>query len=166
MKIFMPLFFLMFTYNFVAAQEYDTVPPYKKTQELPTFSILQTDSTWFNNLMIPKGMPVVIVYFSPECGHCAITAHDFVRDNNKMKDIFFVWVSYLSLDEVKTFAEEQKLLTHKNIRVGRDPKYYVPSFFKVKYTPFIAVYDKNHRFISAYDGGTDTKTILHDLKQE
>ncbi len=165
MKFFLSFIFLLTTYNFVAAQEYDTVPPYKKDPNLPTFSILQTDSTWFNNLMLPDNKPVVIVYFSPDCGHCAITAHDFVRDMPKMKNLFFVWVSYISLDEVRPFAQEYKLLQFKNVRVGRDPKYYIPSFYKVKYTPFIAVYDKDKKFMAAYDGGTDTKTII-DLFQK
>lgn len=165
MKFALTVLLLITTCNFVAAQTYDTVPPYKKSNAIPTFSILQTDSTWFNNLMLPNDKPVVFVYFSPECGHCALTAHDYVKDMNKMKDIFFVWVSYLSLDEIRTFAQDYRLLKFKNVRVGRDPKYYIPSFFKVKHTPFIAVYDKNKKFLAAYDGGTDTKTIINLLEK-
>jgi protein-disulfide isomerase len=36
----------------------------------------------------------VIVYFNPECGHCQLTAHDFMEKKDDFKDVFFVWVTY------------------------------------------------------------------------
>ena len=142
------------------AQGYDTTAPYKKDPTIPAFSILQSDSTWFNKTALPKNEPVVIIYFSPDCGHCQLTAHEFVEKMDKFKDVFFVWISYLSVDKIKTFADEYKLSQYANVRLGRDPKYYVPSFYKVRFTPFIAVYNKNGKFMQAYEGGTDPATIL------
>lgn len=138
---------------------YDTIPPFQKDSMLPVFSIMQTDSSWFNNLNLPKDKPVVILYFSPECGHCQLTAHEYMKDAKRFKDVFFVWVSYQPMEEIKTFADNYKMLKAKNIAIGRDPKYYVPAFFKVKYTPFIAVYNKDGKLIQAFDGGTDTDTL-------
>ena len=103
-----------------------------------------------------------MLYFSPECGHCQLTAHEFMKDAKRFKDVFFVWVSYQPMEEIKTFADNYKMLKAKNIAVGRDPKYYIPSFFRVKYTPFIAAYNKDGKLIAAFDGGTDTDTV-YDL---
>jgi len=144
----------------VYAQTYDSIPPYQKDSTIPAFSILQTDSTWFNKEALPHNEPVVIIYFSPECGHCQLTAHEFDEKMKKMKDVFFVWVSYHPMTDIKSFAEEYKLVDQKNIRVGRDPKYFVPSFYRVKFTPFMAVYGKNGKLIQTYDSGTDPDTII------
>jgi thiol-disulfide isomerase/thioredoxin len=146
--------------SFLHAQAYDSIPPYEKDSSIPAFSILQTDSTWFNKEALPNNEPVVIIYFSPECGHCQLTAHEFEQKMKKMRNVFFVWVSYHPMADIKSFAEEYKLLDEKNIRVGRDPKYFVPSFYRVKYTPFMAVYGKNGRLIQTYEAGTDPDTII------
>jgi thiol-disulfide isomerase/thioredoxin len=161
MKHFFGLFLLLFFASVIHAQAYDTIPPYQKDSIIPAFSILQTDSTWFNKEALPHDKPVVIVYFNPECGHCQLTAHEFEQKKNKLKDVFFVWVTYdTSFNEIISFAKEYKLLKANNIIVGRDPKYYVPSFFRVKFTPFMAVYDKNGRLLQTYDAGTDPDTII------
>ena len=145
------------------AQAYDSVPPYRKDSTVPAFTILQTDSTWFNKEALPHNKPVIIIYFRPDCGHCQLTAHEFQEKLNQFKDAFFVWVSYDSVAHIKSFAEEYQLLNAKNIRVGRDTKYYVPSFFRVKFTPFIAVYNKKGKLIQTYDGGTEPDTIIQLL---
>ena len=58
----------------------DTVPPYKKTTKIPEFAILKSDSTWFTNKELPANKPTVIIYFSPDCGHCQLTAQEFVKE--------------------------------------------------------------------------------------
>lgn len=160
MKYFLILFsvFYLPTYS-GKAQAVDTIPPYQKDSTLPLFSIQQTDSSWFNNMNLPKNEPTVIIYFSPECGHCQLTAHDYMKSIKRFKDVFFVWVSYQSMDEIRTFAEDYKMLNTKNIAVGRDPKYYIPAYFRVKYTPYIAAYDRNGRLLQTFDGGTDPDTL-------
>jgi len=142
------------------AQDVDPIAPYQKDSTIPAFSILQTDSTWFNKEALPENKPVIIIYFSPECSHCQLTAHEFEEKRDKFKNVFFVWVSYLSMPQIKSFAEEYKLLDAKNIRVGRDTKYFIPPYYHLKYTPFIAVYGKDGKLIQTYDGGTEPDTIV------
>lgn len=165
MKNFVVLLLFLFFTSFVHAQAFDTIPPYQKDSTIPTFSILQTDKkTWFNKEALPHDRPVVIIYFNPECGHCQLTAHEFEEKSDKLKDVFFVWVTYdTSFSQIKSFAEEYKMLDAKNVRVGRDPKYYVPSFYRVKFTPFMAVYNKEGRLVQAYESGTDPDTIIRLL---
>ena len=47
---------------------------------------------------------------------------------------------------------------------GRDPKYMVPAFYRVKFTPFVAVYDKKGLFVKAFDGGAEMPQLLPLLK--
>ena len=166
MKKFLLLLFVAVKLNAVHAQDYDTIPPYEKDSlHIPSFTVLQTDSVFTNDKKIPNNKPVVIIYFSPECGHCQITADEFSKRMKEMRDIFFVWVSYYPLPEIKDFAKKFNLRQFNNIIIGRDPNYTIPSYFRVKFTPFMAVYNREHHLIQTYGQGTEADTLINLLKE-
>ena len=165
MKKLLLLFIISLKIYSVHAQDYDTIPPYEKDSlHIPSFTVLQTDSVFISDKKIPKDKPVVIIYFSPECGHCQITADEFSKKMKDMKNIFFVWVSYYPLPEIKEFAKKFNLQQFNNIIIGRDPNYAIPSYFRVKFTPFMAVYNKEHHLIQTYQQGTEADTLVNLLK--
>ena len=165
MKKLLFLFIIAIKINSLQAQDYDTVPPYEKDSlHIPSFTVLQTDSSFTNDKKIPSNKSVVIIYFSPECGHCQITAQEFGEKMKSMKDIFFVWVSYYPLPEIKEFAKKFNLQQFNNIIIGRDPNYTIPSYFRVKFTPFMAVYNKEHHLIQTYQQGTEADTLIRLLQ--
>ncbi|HVX27309.1 MAG TPA: thioredoxin domain-containing protein [Parafilimonas sp.] len=167
MKKFFLLLIIAAKLNTIHAQDVDTIPPYEKDSlHIPSFTVLQTDSVFTNDKKIPNNKPVVIVYFSPECGHCQITADEFSKKMKEMKNIFFVWVSYYPLPEIKEFAKKFNLQQFNNIIIGRDPNYTIPSYFRVKFTPFMAVYNKEHHLIQTYGQGTEADTLINLLKEE
>src|SRR5437868_3258388 len=120
-KIALLLFAASF-YIAAQAQVPDSTAEYFKTKTIPAFKIMQADSTWFTDKKIPKNMPVVMIYFSPECGHCQLAAKEIAADMDKLKHAFFVWVTYYSVPEVKTFIKSYDLAKYKNFRFGRDPQ--------------------------------------------
>lgn len=166
MKKILFLFFIAIKINSVHAQNYDTIPPYQKDSlHIPAFTVLQTDSSFTNDKKIPNGKPVVIIYFSPECGHCQLTAQEFGEKMKDMRNIFFVWVSYYPLPEIKEFSKKFNLQQFTNIIIGRDQNYTIPSYYRVKFTPFMAVYNKEHHLIQTYQQGTEADTLISLLKE-
>jgi thiol-disulfide isomerase/thioredoxin len=158
---------LVIKISLAQAQDYDTIPPYQKDSlHIPAFTVLQTDSSFINDKKIPKDKPVVIIYFSPECGHCQITAQEFGEKMKAMRNIFFVWVSYYPLPEIKEFAKKFNLQQFTNIIIGRDQNYTIPSYFRVKFTPFMAVFNKDHHLIQTYQQGTEADTLINLLKEQ
>lgn len=165
MKKILLLLFIAAAFTCVHAQDYDTIPPYQKDSlHIPGFTVLKLDSTFTNQKVIPADKPVVIIYFSPECGHCQITADEFSKKMVDMRNIYFVWVSYYPLPEIKDFAQKFNLQQFNNITIGRDPNYTIPSYFRVKFTPFMAVYNKEHHLIKTFDKGTDADTLIDLLR--
>jgi thiol-disulfide isomerase/thioredoxin len=149
------------------AQEYDTIPPYQKDSlHIPAFTVLQTDSTYISDKKIPANKAVIIIYFSPTCGHCQLAAQDFSEKMKSMKNIFFVWVSYHPLPEIKDFAKKFNLQQFNNLIIGRDLNYTIPSYFRVKFTPFMAVYNKEHHLIQTYEQGTEADKLIALLKHQ
>ncbi len=141
------------------AQTTDSLPKYKKDPTLPYFNILQGDSTWFNRWNIPKNKSVVIVYFSPECGHCQLTAQRFADSMSLFKNTFFVWISSYKPEQIKKFAHQYKLDQFDNVRLGRDTSYSIPVFYQVKFTPFMAIYNKKGNLVQAFEGGEQPSII-------
>lgn len=158
-KFLLAFVLLIITGSYANAQTQEISAPYKKHPALPVFQILQSDSTWFTDAQIPPNRPVVIVYFSPECGHCQQEAEDLVKHMDELKKAFFVMVSFHSPSDIGAFAEKYKLAGLDNVRLGRDTAYYIPSFFQVQQTPFVAVYDKKHMLVKTFESGAGAEKL-------
>ncbi len=147
-----------------AQAPFDTIPPYKKDNRMPAFKIMRLDNTWFSKEQLPKKDNTVIVYFAPDCGHCQHEIKEIIKNIDKFNKVNFVWVSYKSMPEISEFYVKYELSKYHNIFMGRDLDYKLPSFYRVKFTPFVAVYDKNNLFIKAFEGGAEMKELLPVLK--
>ena len=135
------------------AQQYDTTAPYRKNPAIPVFKILQPDSTWFTEARLPKNRPIIIMYFSPECGHCQVEAEDMVKNVDQLKNAFLLLVSYHTPKEIGDFAKKYKLNKFPHMAMGRDTEYNLPSFFRVQQTPFLAVYSKEGKLVKTFEAG-------------
>lgn len=156
------------TFGLFAQDGGSNLPPFMKTKKLPEFNILQTDSTWLTRQQLPAADFTIIVYFSPDCGHCQYEAKEMMNNMDSLKNTFILWVSYRDMADIKGFAEIYGFNNYKNLKVGRDPNYAIPSFFQVKYTPYVAVYDKKGNYLKAYEGGVEMPELnrfLADNKQ-
>jgi thiol-disulfide isomerase/thioredoxin len=144
------LLLIAFTVFITANAQKDTLPPYLQVPVIPAFVIQLTDSSMFAKKDIPKKIPVVMIYFNPECGHCQLEAQELVKNMDKFKKVFFVMAAYHDMEQIKEFASTYGLDKFSNVRIGRDSKYFIPVFYQVKTTPFSAVYDKKGNLLKAF----------------
>lgn len=147
-----------------AQPQIDTVPPYKKDNRMPDFKILQMNNNWVSRDQLPKRDYTVIVYFSPDCGHCQHEVKEMIKKMDQLSKVNLVWASYKSVEEIREFYLKYQMNKYSNMYVGREPTYKLPSFYRVKFTPFVAVYDKKGLFIKAYEGGVEMNDLLLLLK--
>ena len=149
--------YLSFILSFVfittlSAQTTAPEAPYKKDPKVPAFKILQTDSTWFTKQQLPKNYDfTAIIYFAPDCGHCQYTVGELAKHMDSLKNVFFVFAAYKTLTEIREFYNHYNLAVYPNIRMGRDPEYFIPSFYQVRSTPYVAIYDKKGLLVKVYD---------------
>jgi thiol-disulfide isomerase/thioredoxin len=159
----MKQFALLFTFTamlFIAKAQKDTLlPPYRQVPVIPAFTIQLTDSSYFAKKDIPKKMPVVMIYFNPECGHCQQEAQELAKNMDKFKKVFFVMAAYHDMEQIKEFATTYGLDKFRNLRIGKDFKYFIPVFYQVKTTPFSAVYDKKGRLLKAFPDGMSVEDL-------
>ncbi len=160
-KFSVTLVFICFT-ALLNAQSKDTIPPYMQVPYVPPFKILLTDSTYFSKADLPNKKPVVIIYLSPDCGHCQLQTKDLVDSMHLVKNVFFVLTTYKPIPEIADFERTYQLKQFSNVKIGRDTKYFLPSFYKVKFTPFVAVYNKKGNLLKAFENGFSIK-VLQEL---
>lgn len=140
-------------------------PAYKKVPFVPAFSIQRADSSFFTNKDLPKRIPVVIVYFNPECGHCQAEAEELSKHMEQFKKVFFVMAAYNDMKLISEFAAKYGLDQYKNVVFGRDNKYFLPVFYHVETTPFSALYDKKGKLVTAFEHGMTSDDLSKALRR-
>lgn len=161
MKNRLLLLILAFTVKLASAQ---TLPPdspsYKRFPSIPPFTILQTDSTNLTKDNLKHHQPTLIMYFSPDCDHCKHQWAEMEKNMKELKKYQIVMVTYQPFNEMVDFYNEHKIAGYPNIKMGRDTKFFLPPFFKIKSLPFQALYDKKGELITTFEGNVEVGKVL------
>lgn len=167
MKCFCFLFSAFLCYNAVLSQpSTDSIPNWIRHPEIPSFTLLTIDSLWFGKQNLPIKTPIVIIYFSPDCGHCKAKAKLLADRKDSLDNIYFVWASYHPIPELKFFAETYGLAKCKNVKIGRDTRFFFPVYYKARVTPYIAIYNRRGLFAKEFREGEGLQDILNAIKIE
>ena len=138
----------------VACAQKDTLPPYLQVPYVPPFRIQLADSTWFAKSDLQK-KPTLILYFSPECGHCQLETEEIVSRIKTLDKLQIVMITSRPYDEMKKFSDHYLLHRFPTIKMGSDAKRFITNFYSVKFTPFSALYDKKGKLVKVYEKGID-----------
>jgi len=158
-----------FSFCSVQAQTSPALPeaPYLKNPGFPPIRLLQVDSVHFvTKDDIKKNHKILLMFFSPECEHCKHQTSDILADFSKFKDIEIVMATFQPFDEMKTFYSYYRIGDHSNILMGRDEKYMLPPFYRMKSLPYLALYDKKGQYITSFEGNQKVDTILNGFEEK
>ncbi len=134
--------------------------PYLTNKNIPAFSLLLADGKNFSQNDIPSSKYTIIIYFSPDCGHCQHEATEMVKNIDSLRHTYIVWAGSRSIPELKAFSEKYGVIGCPNMVYGQDQHYSIPSYYQVKYTPFVAIYDNHKQFVKAYEMGVEIPELL------
>lgn len=124
---------------------------YLNDTTFPQFDILLTDSTTvFSSSDIKPGNPVALMYFSPGCGHCRHTIEDLRKHMKSIREVnFYLVTNSRNMTDIKAFCKEHKVERYKNIKVvGCDRDFFFLSHYSPRWTPEIALYDSDLKFVT------------------
>jgi thiol-disulfide isomerase/thioredoxin len=149
-------------------QTQDAPPlPYLSDKTMPSFDIMEVDSTTiFNTKDIPGGKPVVLMYFSPDCEHCQHLTEELLKNIDSLKQMQLVMFTSLPFDKLKNFYTYYKLSEYKNITVGRDYEFFFSRHFGSQYVPYLAIYDRRKKLVKVFDGGTKVSTLIQLINSQ
>lgn len=164
MKIVLIAVLGLFSILSVKAQTSAALPvaPYLKNPGFPPIRLLEIDSTHYvTKDEIKKNHKILLIFFNPDCEHCKHQTQDILADFGRFKDIEIVMATFQPFDEMKTFYNYYRIGDHLNIFMGRDEKYVLPPFYRMKSLPFLALYDKKGQYITHFEGNQKVDTILN-----
>ena len=149
------------------AQADSSLPLYERFPTLPPLQILLTDSTTlFGKAQLPENTPVLYMLFDPGCSHCQHETEELVAHKEAFNNIQVVMITMprVSFQEVNDFIIKYKVKDLKHVVVGRDITYFMPSFYSIRNFPFLAMYDKNGKLITAFEGGMGIEKVIDQFK--
>jgi thiol-disulfide isomerase/thioredoxin len=143
-------------YNARAAEVKDSIP---------SFKILLSNGTYYTRQDIPKGKPVILIYFSPDCEHCQKLLNSFFPRIKEFKNSEIVLVTFKTVDEVKTFEQQYQTYKYPNLVVGTEGNtYYLRYYYKLTNTPFTVLYDKKGNMVYSYRKETPVTDLVQRFK--
>jgi thiol-disulfide isomerase/thioredoxin len=141
--------------------------PYQKFPTVPPFHLLKVDSaTFVTKDDLKKHRRTMIMFFSPDCDHCKHQTDSILADFDKFKDIEIVMATYQPFGEMKDFYAHYHLAEHPNIKIGRDEKFFLAPFYRIRNLPYLALYDKKGNLIKTFEGTQKIATLLNAFAEK
>ena len=164
MKILFSLFVCIQLAVTTFAQQ--TEPLYKRFPALPPLKLLLTDSTTqFTEKELKKDLPVFVILFSPDCDHCKKGTEELIANIDQFQNIQIVMTTIQPFDKMREFYNNYQLERYKNITVGRDQFFLLPTFYRIKNMPFLAFYNKKGDLIDIAEGALPVNKVLEFFKE-
>ena len=143
-----------------------TQPPYKRFPTLPPLKLLLTDSTTqFTEKELKKDLPVFVILFSPDCDHCRKGTEELITNIDQFQNIQIVMTTIQPFDKMKEFYNNYQLERFKNMIVGKDQFFLLPTFYRIKNMPFLAFYNKKGDLIDIAEGALPVNKVLEFFKE-
>jgi hypothetical protein len=83
-----------------------------------------------------------------------------VQYKDKLKKIQIVMATYQPFDEMADFYTKEHLASYPNIKLGRDTKFALVPFYRMRNLPYQALYDKNGKLITTFEGNVKIEKML------
>lgn len=173
-RTYLSIVALIFSIQFLSAQQTaqpaqpaaDQQAPYLRYPTVPPFRLLKLDSaTYLTKDDIKKNRQTMVMFFSPDCDHCKHETENILTNIKKFKNIEIVMATYQPFGEMKDFYQHYGLSKYPNIKIGRDEKFFLAPFYKIRNLPYLALYDKNGNLITTFEGTQKIDTILTAFTQ-
>jgi len=136
------------------------------SQQLPSFKMTLSNGKTFNSTELPKGKPVVLIYFDPDCDHCQRMMDTLTKKINDFRNAELVLVTYKPVTELATFEKKYNIHKYENIRAGTEGTlFYLRNYYKLIKMPFIALYDKKGNYSDSYRDQVPLDDLLNRLNK-
>lgn len=142
-------------------------PPNK---DIPPYRILTSDSVYETPANLKKNVPVLIIYFAPDCPHCQHLTMELTKHIKEFGNTQIVMITWFDPNRqfkaLTKFVQDYQLKKYPNIKVGTEGyTYLVQKFYQVSTTPYEAIYNKNHKLVETFAKIPDVKDLVKAVKE-
>jgi cytochrome oxidase Cu insertion factor (SCO1/SenC/PrrC family) len=133
---------------------------------LPPFSMTLANGTYFHASQLPKGKPVLLIYFDPECDHCHTLMNAFFKRAADFKSAEVLMITYKPLNDVQRFVQAYQVHKYTNIKAGTEgTTYFLRNHYRMQNTPFVALYNKEGKMTAGYQKDVPLEALHRQLKK-
>lgn len=116
-----------------------------KSDTIPAFHLQLIDSSFYISNQHSQQPFLAIIYFSPDCGHCIDLTEELIGKADSLSNILILLTAYKNLDDLRAFSQRFQLNRFSFIRVGQDISYAIVPYYRIAYTPLVALYGPDRR---------------------
>jgi thioredoxin-related protein len=134
---------------------------------IPPYHILTTDSVYSTPANLKKNKALMIIYFSPDCSHCLHLMYGLKPKMKAFRNIQVVMITFAEpLKASQVFYRDFSLKKYPNFTVGTEGyTYVVQRYYDVHMTPYIALYDRHHKEVDAWDKAPAIDDLVAAVKK-
>ena len=130
-------------------------------KNIPPFRIQLQDGKYFHASELDKNKPLLLVYFDPDCDHCTQFISNLIKQANLFSKVQLVLVTYVSLQQVKTYVKASGLDKYPQIMVGTEgTDFAVRYYYNVIQFPYLALHDKTGKLFATFENEVPTPVEL------
>jgi thiol-disulfide isomerase/thioredoxin len=139
---------------------FDSVPVYIRNRNIPAFITYKApDSALFTNKDIHKGVPVLLMVCSPDCGHCQHVTTDILKNISHFKKTQLLMFTWLPYSDMMSFYKTYKIADYPQLTLAWDSKYFFLPYYHVQTFPKLIVYDKKGKFVKEFQGNIQIEEV-------
>ncbi len=161
-KILFLFGFLLFAYTGFSQEnaQTDSIPGYIRIGTIPSFTVYKApDSSAFTNKNIKKGKPLLLMLFSPDCGHCQHVATEILKNIDHFKNTRILMFTWLSNSDMMEFYKTYKIADYPQITMAREVKYFFLPYYHVTTYPKLIAYNKKGKFVKEFQGDIQIEQV-------
>lgn len=133
-------------------------------QQLPSFSIQQTNGRIMKPANLSKTKPLILVYFSPDCDHCTVLLNSMFRQIDKFRKGIILLVTFRPVEELEVFEKKYKIDKYANVISGTETKpLFLQKLYQLQTTPFTALFNKKGNLLYSYKKETPVNDLIRRL---
>jgi len=134
------------------------------SQTIPPFKMTLSNNKIFNAADLPKGKPIVLIYFDPDCDHCQKLMAELFKKINSFKKVEMVLITFKSVTEVAAFEKKYTTNKYANMKVGTEGTlFYLKNYYKLEKMPFTILYDSKGNYRFSYRDETPVDDLINKL---
>ena len=126
---------------------------------MPEFNFKTLEGTDFHKSDLVKDMPVLIIYFNPNCDECQSETKQLVKHIDLFKNAQILMVTPVENELAEEFSEHFKLGIYPQIKILQDERDDFFQTFGSAIFPSTFAYNKYHTLAGYYKGGAKMELL-------
>lgn len=138
-RYFTPVLLLSLFFSFTTSStQSQTITAKRDT--IPAFHLQLIDSSFYISNQPTDQRFIALIYFSPDCGHCIELTEELIGKADSISNTLILLAAYKTLDDLRAYSQRFQLNRFPFIRVGHDISYAIVPYYRITYTPLVALY--------------------------